>query len=248
MSQAGTEDSNDALPAGETSLAHYLDALAADASIPGGGGAAAVAGALAAALLSMVSRFTLGRTRYRESWPHIEPLLAESEGLRRTLLEAADDDARAYGAVAAAMRLPRATGSQRRERRVVLQAALRGAAAVPLETAQAARRTLDLAATAAEYGNPNLVSDAGVAAALAEAALQRRRAQRADQSGVHARPRLCGYHDAALAELLSGAGAARDAVLTQVQGGNRRVLKAHSSTLTRGRELAVPPLCGGGTG
>ena len=217
MSQAGTDDSNDSLPAGETLLAHYLDALASDASIPGGGGAAALAGALAAALLSMVSRFTLGRTRYRESWPHIEPLLAESEGLRRTLLETADDDARAYGAVAAAMRLPRATGSQRRERRIALQAALRGAAAVPLETAQAARRALDLAATAAEYGNPNLVSDAGVAAALAEAALQ--------SAALNVRINLAFMRDrdfvattdAALAELLSGAGAARDAVLTQVQ-------------------------------
>ena len=217
MSQAGTDDSNDSLPAGETLLAHYLDALASDASIPGGGGAAALAGALAAALLSMVSRFTLGRTHYRESWPHIEPLLAESEGLRRTILEAADDDARAYGAVAAAMRLPRATGSQRRERRVALQAALRGAAAVPLETAQAARRALDLAATAAEYGNPNLVSDAGVAAALAEAALQSA-ALNVRINLAYMRDRdFVATTDAALAELLSGAGAARDAVLTQVR-------------------------------
>ena len=217
MSQAGTNDGNDVPPAGETSLAHYLDALASDASIPGGGGAAALAGALAAALLSMVSRFTLGRTRYQESWPHIEPLLAESERLRKALLQAADDDARAYGAVAAAMQLPRATGSQRRERRTALQAALRGATAVPLETAQAARRALDLAATAAEYGNPNLVSDAGVAAALAEAALQ--------SAALNVRINLAYMRDrdfvtttnAALTELLSGAGAARDAVLTQVQ-------------------------------
>lgn len=217
MSQAGTDDSNDALPTGETSLAHYLDALASDASIPGGGGAAAVAGALAAALLSMVSRFTLGRTRYRESWPHIEPLLAESERLRQNLLQAADDDARAYGAVTAAMRLPRTTGSQRRERRAALQAALRGAAAVPLETAQAARRALDLAATAAEYGNPNLVSDAGVAAALAEAALQSA-ALNVRINLAYMRDRdFVATTDAVLTELLSGAGAARDAVLAQVQ-------------------------------
>ncbi len=217
MSQAGTDDSNDALPAGETSLAHYLDALASDASIPGGGGAAAVVGALAAALLSMVSRFTLGRTRYQDSWPHIEPLLVESERLRQNLLQAADDDARAYGAVAAAMQLPRDTGSQRRERRAALQAALRGAAAVPLETAQAARRTLDLAATAAKYGNPNLVSDAGVAAAVAEAALQSA-ALNVRINLAYMRDRdFVATTDAALTELLSGAGAARDAVLTQVQ-------------------------------
>ena len=217
MSQAGTNENNDSLHAGETSLAHYLDALASDASIPGGGGAAGLAGALAAALLSMVSRFTLGRTRYQESWPHIEPLLAESERLWQTLLQAADDDARAYGEVAAAMRLPRATGSQRRERRAALQAALRGATAVPLETARAARRTLGLAATAAEYGNPNLVSDAGVAAALAEAALQ--------SAALNVRINLAYIRDqdfvattdAALTELLSGAGAAREAVLTRVQ-------------------------------
>ncbi len=216
MSQA-SNDSNDPLPAAETSLARYLDDLASDVSIPGGGGAAAVAGALAAALLSMVSRFTLGRERYQESWPHIEPLLAESERLRQTLLQAADDDARAYGEVVAAMRLPRATGSQRRERRVALQAALRGATAVPLKTGRAARRTLDLAATAVERGNPNLVSDAGVAAALAEAALQ--------SAALNVRINLAYIRDrdfvittdTALTELLSGAATARDTVLTQVQ-------------------------------
>ena len=77
--------------------------------------------------------------------------------------------------------------------------------------------TLDLAATAAEYGNPNLVSDAGVAAALAEAALQ--------SAALNVRINLAFMRDrdfvattdAALAELLSGAGAARDAVLTQVR-------------------------------
>ena len=217
MSQAGSNESNDSPSAGETSLAHYLDALASDASIPGGGGAAALAGALAAALLSMVARFTLGRARYRESWPHIKPLLAESERLRKTLLQAADDDARAYGEVAAAMRLPRATGSQRRERRAALQAALRGATAVPLATAQAARRSLDLAATAAEYGNPNLVSDAGVAAALAEAALQSAALNVRINLAYTRDQDLVATTDAALTELLSGAGAARDTVLTRVQ-------------------------------
>ena len=88
---------------------------------------------------------------------------------------------------------------------------------VPLETAQAARRALDLAATAAEYGNPNLVSDAGVAAALAEAALQSA-ALNVRINLAYMRDRdFVATTDAALTELLSGAGAARDAVLTQVR-------------------------------
>ncbi|MAG34919.1 MAG: methenyltetrahydrofolate cyclohydrolase [Dehalococcoidia bacterium] len=213
MSQAPNDDS---LPAAETSLARYLDGLASDASIPGGGGAAALTGALGAALLSMVSRFTLGRERYEQSWPHIEPLLAESERLRQTLLQAAEDDARAYGEVGAAMRRPRSTRDQRRERRAALQAALHSATAVPLETARAARRALNLAATAAEHGNPNLVSDAGVAAALAEAALQ--------SAALNVRINLASIRDgdfvatteAELTELLTGAGEARAAVLAQV--------------------------------
>ena len=202
----------------------------------------------------MVARFTLGRTRYQESWPHIEPLLAESEGLRRTLLQAADDDAHAYGEVTAAMRLPRATGSQRRERRGALQAALRGAAAVPLETARAARRALDLAATAAEYGNPNLVSDAGVAAALTEAALQ--------SAALNVRINLAYIRDqdfvattdAALTELLSGAGAGPRHRAHAGAGGNRRVVMAvltpgPSPRVERGapgeqrsRESVMPPV------
>ena len=70
------------------------------------------------------------------------------------------------------MRLPRASSADRRERRAVLQTALRSATAVPLETARAVRRILDLTAVVAKYGNPNLVSDAGVAAEAALAGLR----------------------------------------------------------------------------
>ena len=206
----------------DTILGAYLDALAAEEPVPGGGGAAALAGALAAALLSMVARFTLGRDRYRESWPQIEPLLTESERLRQELLQAADDDARAYGAVAAAQRLPRDTAEQRRARRAALQAALRAATTVPLETAKMARRALDLAPTAARYGNPYLISDAGVAAALAEATVQ--------SAALNVRVNLAAIRDAdfvaatetELGRLLADAQQARAGVLAQVHDALRR--------------------------
>lgn len=208
----------DRLSAQRTTVEQYLDDLSSNAPIPGGGGAAAISGSLGAALLSMVCRLTLGRDRYRESWMHMEPLLEESEQLRKFLLKAADDDADAYNAVANAMRLPRASSADRRERRAVLQTALRRATAVPLETARAVRRILDLTAVVAKYGNPNLVSDAGVAAALAEAALQ--------SAALNVRINTASIRDsdfvatikAELNELLNGAKKDRSAVLAKVNG------------------------------
>jgi methenyltetrahydrofolate cyclohydrolase len=154
------------------SVQAFLDKLAGEGPEPGGGSAAALAGALAAALVSMVANLTAGREKYADVQGQVAELLAASEALRQRLEEFVTLDTEAYGAVAVAMKLPRDTDAQKAERTRVLQTALLGAAEVPLRVAEAAAEVSRLSRTAAEIGNVNAVSDAGVAAILADAAAQ----------------------------------------------------------------------------
>lgn len=138
----------------------FLDLLAARVPAPGGGGAAAVTGALAAGLVAMAARFS------DAGLPTAADVTREADRLRERAAGLADEDATAYRAVLDAYRLPRdGDGSERRRR---IEAALHGAAAVPLEIAEIAAQ-VGLAARVAAGGNPNLRGDTVAAAYLAEA-------------------------------------------------------------------------------
>jgi formiminotetrahydrofolate cyclodeaminase len=150
----------------------YLERLASDAPEPGGGSVAALVGALGAALVSMVANLTLGKEKYTDAQDLMVGLKERAEKLRVELEELVTLDAQAYGAVAAAMKLPQEGEAQKRERKTVLQAALKEAALVPEKVALAALEVAKLSLPAAEKGNLHAVSDAGVAALLADAAAQ----------------------------------------------------------------------------
>ncbi len=153
-------------------LGAFLDQLASSAPTPGGGSVAALCGALAAALGSMVANLTLGREKYREVEPAVRAALEQSERLRADFTQLIAEDISAYGALAAAYRLPKATPGEQAARSAQIQAALKGAAEAPLCIAERARQALDLCRTLTEIGNPNVVSDVGVAAITAHAALE----------------------------------------------------------------------------
>lgn len=159
-------------PYSASSIESFLDKLASADPEPGGGGGAALAGALAAALVSMVANLTLGKEKYAGVQDQVAALKTRSEDLRSRLQDLVTLDAQAYGAVAAAMKLPRGTDDEKASRATTLQVALRHAAAVPLDVVETAVQVARLSETAAEIGNTNAVSDAGVAAILAEAAAQ----------------------------------------------------------------------------
>ena len=146
----------------------WIDELAGGAPVPGGGSAAALAGALAAALVAMVARLTIGRKAYASAEPRMRQVLAEAEALRGQLRRLVDDDAAAYAKVSAAYKL--AKDDPRRRRAV--DAALVGAAEVPLVVARGANRLIALAREVEAIGNRNASSDARVGAALARAALE----------------------------------------------------------------------------
>ena len=154
------------------SLQTYLDALASDAPAPGGGSAAALVGALGAALNSMVANFTVGRPKFAEVEAQVRKLLEESESLRERLQELVRADMEAYGQVSAAYSLPRASEAEKQARTAAIQKALRSALAVPKEVTQLCYRALELAEGLVGTGNPNLLSDVGCAVQFAQAALE----------------------------------------------------------------------------
>ncbi len=150
----------------------FLDELASSAATPGGGAAAALVGAMAAALVSMVANLTIGRPRYATVDAAMRTILTRSETARRELQRLADADARAYGAVAAAYRLPRDDAAARAVRAEAIQRALAEAAGPPLAVMEVCRSLLPLCLQVAAHGNPTVVSDAGVAGELAVAGVR----------------------------------------------------------------------------
>ena len=150
----------------------YVETVAAREPVPGGGSVASLAGALGAALTSMVCVYTAGNPKYAEHEAKVNEILAQANALRVTLLDLVDKDIAVYSEVTAAYKLPRTTPEEKAARQKAIQAGLKIAAATPLAIAKAAREVALLAAELVDIGNPNLVSDVGVGILLAEAALR----------------------------------------------------------------------------
>ncbi len=148
----------------------WLDQLASVEPAPGGGSAAALAGALAAALVAMVGRLTSSRKAYAAVAEEFKAITEEAERLRVELRRLVDEDAESYKGVMAAYKLPKGTEAEVQARTEAIDRALLGAAEVPLRTARAAARVAALARRAAEAGNKNAVCDAGVGAMLSATA------------------------------------------------------------------------------
>jgi formiminotetrahydrofolate cyclodeaminase len=153
-------------------MGEYLDRLAAKLPAPGGGSAAALVGALAAALEGMVANFTVGKQAYREVEQEVRALLEQSEALRAELTKLVQADMDVYSKVSSAYSLPRDAAEQKAARSEAIQAALKVAAQVPYKVVVACDKVLSLCPELAAKGSANLISDAGVAVVFAEAALQ----------------------------------------------------------------------------
>lgn len=154
------------------SLAQFLDALASNAPTPGGGTAAAVAGAMGSALAEMVAALTLSKEKYAASHDAVRPIGEAARLAREEFVKLAREDSEAYDAVVAARRLPKDTDEQKAVRAEKIAAANKHAADVPMRTAKAAVRLLAALPELAAKGNPNAVSDAGAAALLLDACVE----------------------------------------------------------------------------
>ena len=150
----------------------FLEDLAGSAPAPGGGGAAALVGAAGAALGNMVGSLTVGKKKYAAVEADILVLNRRAAALRKRLEWLVQADADAFTPLAAAYKLPKETPEQQAHKAAVLEAALEGACAVPLEIMSACCEGIALAAEYAEKGIVMAVSDAGCAALFCKAALQ----------------------------------------------------------------------------
>jgi formiminotetrahydrofolate cyclodeaminase len=158
-------------PAGRQALGAWLAELGSAAPVPGGGAAAAVTAALAAALVEMVCNLTLGKPSYAEHEQEITGIRARAGGLREAALGQADADAAAFSELMASFRLPRDTEADSAARTAAIQAATVAAASVPLDIAATAAAVTGLAARLPGRSNRNVLSDVGVAALCAAAAI-----------------------------------------------------------------------------
>jgi glutamate formiminotransferase/formiminotetrahydrofolate cyclodeaminase len=147
----------------------FLAAVASSDPVPGGGSVAAYAGALGAALTRMVAGLTLGKKKYAAVEAEIGAVAVSAQSLAERLEELVASDAAVYAEVSRAYRMPKGTDLESDVRKQAITTALLAAAEVPLDTARACAEVADLAAIVAEKGNLSAISDAGVAALLAEA-------------------------------------------------------------------------------
>ncbi|HEX3247487.1 MAG TPA: cyclodeaminase/cyclohydrolase family protein [Chloroflexota bacterium] len=169
----------------DLSLTDFSEELASGNPTPGGGAAAALAGALGAALLAMVCRFTVGRERFAAVENDVQAMLAEADAARGRFHQAVEADAEAYAGVGAAYRLPRATDEEKASRSAAIAAASWAAAQPPLAVAEEAASLVILCHRAADITNPMLGSDVTTAIALVRAAIDGGAANvEANMSGV----------------------------------------------------------------
>jgi len=152
----------------ERTLRAFSDELSSDAPVPGGGSAAAYAGAMGAALAAMVARIAARKNGSDELRSFVE----EVDNLRADFLRLVDDDSAAYARVAEALKLGRRTEGEKKARQERLQAALLAASRVPLEGAKTSRRLLEACERGIARSSPMTASDIGVGALMAEAALR----------------------------------------------------------------------------
>ncbi|HEX2144747.1 MAG TPA: cyclodeaminase/cyclohydrolase family protein [Glycomyces sp.] len=156
----------------ETTIEDWLTDLASELPAPGGGAAAGVSAAMAAALVSMVCNLTIGKPKFAEHEAVMREVLAEAERLRAEALQLAEDDAEAFSGVVAAYKLPKSSDEEKAARTAAIQAGLVEAAAVPLAVAKVAARVIRLSGRILEGSNPNVLSDVAVAASGAKSALE----------------------------------------------------------------------------
>lgn len=180
---------------GEESARDFLDSLAAGTPTPGGGSAAAYAGAMAASLAAMVARVTVGKKAYAEVEPEMQAVVERADRLREELYLAVQRDAEAFQGVMAAYQLPKVSAEEKVARSKAIQEATLHAAEVPLEVAGKVVELLELVRAVTQKGNKNAVTDAGSAAALGRAALT--------AAGMNVRINLSGIKDEAVAAQLS---------------------------------------------
>ncbi|TND08472.1 MAG: glutamate formiminotransferase / formiminotetrahydrofolate cyclodeaminase [Bacteroidetes bacterium] len=153
------------------SLAAFADETASESPAPGGGSISAYMGALGAALGTMVANLSSHKRGWDDRWKAFSDWAEKGQQLKDQLLRLVDEDTRAFNRIMAAFGLPKGNDEEKKARTAAIQEATRYATEVPFRVMEASAATLEIARAMAEKGNPNSVSDAGVGALAARAAV-----------------------------------------------------------------------------
>jgi len=150
-------------------LEAFASEVASEKPVPGGGSVSAYVGSLAASLVGMVSRLTLKKPECKQHWPEVGKILSESDAIQKRLLALVDEDSISFANLMQAYHLPKSSDQEKRARSAEIQNKLRGAAEVPLTTAEVAGRAMSLANSLSNCANENALSDLQTAIFLAHA-------------------------------------------------------------------------------
>ena len=151
--------------------ASFIDELAAPTPTPGGGSAAAYAGAMGAGLVAMVAGLTIGKKKYAEVEAEMQAIRVVADNLRAELTHAVDDDAAAFEVLMATFKLPKETEEQKEARNNAIIKATLNAAHIPLHVSEDVLKVMELALKCAKHGNLNAISDSMSGFAMSRAAL-----------------------------------------------------------------------------
>lgn len=155
----------------EQTCRRFADMTASESPAPGGGSISAYMGALAAALGTMVANLSAHKPGWDDRWEEFSNYAEGGRILVDQLLDLVDEDTKAFNGIMAAMQMPKGTDTERAARAEAMEAATLYAAQVPLKTMQTAFDAFDLCEAMTDLGNPASVSDAGVGALAARAAV-----------------------------------------------------------------------------
>ena len=152
----------------DKTITEFMNELASNAPVPGGGGASALIGAVGVSLGDMVGELTTGKKKYADVEEDIQRLMRDAKEVKDEFLRLIDADAEAFAPLARAYGIPK-DGPGRDE---IMEEALKNGAAVPMDIMRTCGRALDIIEEFAEKGSRLAVSDAGCAAASCKAAMQ----------------------------------------------------------------------------
>lgn len=156
----------------ELTVAEFADLLASDAPAPGGGSAAALEGAIGAALTAMVCGLTKGKKKFAEFNDLAVEAEAKALALKDRFIDVMDRDTEAFNVVSAAFGMPKATDEEKAARSAAIQKGLEGCTATPFEMMEIAVETLELTGSILGKSNDSAASDLGVSALSLRAAIQ----------------------------------------------------------------------------
>jgi len=152
-------------------IRQFCDVLSTDSPAPGGGSVSALCGALAASLTAMVANLTYGKKGYEKYFRRMNDLAVKAQALKDELLALVDRDTAAFNIVMDCYRMPKKTETEQAARAEAIKTAMKTATAIPLTVMRTTMQVLELTKVVARFGNVNSLSDAGVAALAALAAI-----------------------------------------------------------------------------